>query len=681
MLSNLQRPNRFSFKLLLPLILFTFVPQFPVLHSLCKKGALKKSIFILLFLVPLISLSAEESKTPFSFEIKAPPLILTNVDFALEVAAKDSLGQVIDLFSGKVDIKGVELRAGRDGVIEIPPFVNGKLDLKNAFISESGSRQISISDGQVSAFITVRVMPGILSILPPLIAIILALVIRQVVLSLFAGIYIGAFLLFDYDIFGGIFRALDHFIIKSISETSHIQIIVFSMLFGGMVGVISKNGGTIGIAKLITRYAKTAKQGQISAWAMSFVMFFDDYANVLVRGNLLRPITDQLKISREKLAFIVDAGAATVASIFLISTWIGYEVGLIDQGLKLINWEEDAYSVFLQTIPFRFYPIFTLIFVFLVAYTGRDFGPMLHAERRARTKGEVLRKGSHPATDLTETTASFSNDKPARWFNGLLPILAILVVGLYGLYSTGTQALKEAGVDSYGIGDIISKSDSYSSLLWASFTGCIVAIVLSVGQRILKVVEALDAWFNGLKSMLLAMLILVLAWSIGAVTQELNTAGYLVQILRGTISPQWLPVLTFLIAALVSFATGTSWGTMAIMMPLVIPLAHTLGLDAGLSFANLEIILHGVISSVLAGAVFGDHCSPISDTTILSSMASACDHIDHVRTQLPYAILAAVVGMFVGDIPTAYGLSPWISLPVGTMVMIGILMLIGKKVE
>lgn len=668
--------------MLLPLILFTFVPQFSNSYSLCRKGVLKKSIFILLFfLVPFISLSAEESKTPFSFEIKAPSLILTNVDFALEVVAKDSLGQVIESFSGKVDIRGVEFRAGHDGVIKVPLFVNGKLDLKNAFISESGSHQISISDGQVSTFITVRVMPGILSILPPLIAIILALVIRQVVLSLFAGIYVGAFLLFDYDIIGGIFRALDYFIIKAISETSHIQIIVFSMLFGGMVGVISKNGGTVGIANLITKYAKTAKQGQISAWAMSFVMFFDDYANVLVRGNLLRPITDQLKISREKLSFIVDAGAATVTSIFLISTWIGYEVGLIDQGLKLISWEEDAYSVFLQTIPFRFYPIFTLILVFLIAYTGRDFGPMLHAERRARTKGEVLRAGSHPATDLTETTASFSNDKPARWFNGLLPILAILVVGLYGLYSTGTQALKEAGVDSYGIGDIISKSDSYSSLLWASFMGCIVAIVLSVGQRILKVVEALDAWFNGLKSMLLAMLILVLAWSIGAVTQELNTAGYLVQILRGTIAPQWLPVLTFLIAALVSFATGTSWGTMAIMMPLVIPLAHTLGLDAGLSFANLEIILHGVISSVLAGAVFGDHCSPISDTTILSSMASACDHIDHVRTQLPYAILAAVVGMFVGDIPTAYGLSPWISLPVGTMVMIGILMLIGKKVE
>ncbi|MDL1892702.1 hypothetical protein FBQ87_07405 [Sphingobacteriales bacterium CHB3] len=237
------------------------------------------------------------------------------------------------------------------------------------------------------------------------------------------------------------------------------------------------------------------------------------------------------------------------------------------------------------------------------------------------------------------------------------------------------------GKTSYGIGEIISKSDSYSSLLWASLSGCFVAILLTVSQRIMKLTEAIDAWSNGIKSMLLAMLILILAWSIGAVTEELQTAGYLVQVLRGTIAPHWLPVLVFLIAALISFSTGTSWGTMAIMMPLVIPLGSTLSIDAGLSSTDQIIILHGVISSVLAGAVFGDHCSPISDTTILSSMASACDHIDHVRTQLPYAVLAAVVGMLVGDIPTAYGVSPWISIAVGTVILILVMRFVGKKVE
>jgi Na+/H+ antiporter NhaC len=560
-------------------------------------------------------------------------------------------------------------------------FSEGVAVVEDAWVTASGEVVAQLEAAGVSASASSRAIPGVLSILPPLLAIALALIIRQVVIALFAGIWLGAVLLFDYSVVGGFYRVLDHFLVNALSKTSHVQIIAFSMLFGGMVGVISRNGGTVGIANLITRYAKTPRGVQISAWFMSFVMFFDDYANVLVRGNLMRPITDKLRVSREKLSYIVDAGAATVASLFIISTWIGYEVGLIEQGLRMINSTEDAYAVFLQTIPYRFYPIFTLILVFLIGYTGRDFGPMFAAERRARTTGKVLRDGAQPATDLTETTHGINGDAPARWYNGLVPILTILVVGLYGLYSTGTAALQGEGVTSYGVSDIISKSDSYAALLWASLSGCVMAIVLSVTQRILTLVKAVDAWFNGLKAMLLAMLILVLAWSIGSVTEELNTAGYLVQVLRGTIAPHWLPVLTFLIAALISFSTGTSWGTMAIMMPLVIPLAHTLSIDAGLSGHDYTIILHGVISSVLAGAVFGDHCSPISDTTILSSMACACDHIDHVRTQLPYAVLAAVIGMAVGDIPTAYGLSPWIAIPAGVVLMVGFLYVFGKKVD
>lgn len=636
------------------------------------------SALLLVLLISAVPLRGQEETVPARFEVKVPPLVLTGVNFTLEVTALDSSGSLLSGYDGHPVLSGVMRKTIEGTTGEFPRFVRGVLVVEDAIIQESGTVTVGITEGSAHAVATTRVIPGILSILPPLIAIVLALVLRQVVLSLFTGIWVGAILIFNYDVIGGIFRVLDHFIVGALSETSHVQIIVFSMMFGGMVGVISKNGGTIGIANLITRYATSSRGGQLATWGMAFVMFFDDYANVLVRGNLMRPITDKLRISREKLSFIVDAGAATVTSVFIISTWIGYEVGLIDQGLKSIGSAEDAYSVFLQTIPYRFYPIFTLILVFLVAFLRRDFGPMLAAERRAWVTGKVLRDGAQPAVDLTETTGAADLNKPARWYNGILPILAILAVGLYGLYSTGTAALESAGITDYGVGDIISKSDSYASLLWASFAGCLVAIALSIGQRILKATEAIDAWFNGLKSMLLAMLILVLAWSIGAVTQELNTAGYLVQILRGAIAPHWLPVLTFLIAALMSFATGTSWGTMAIMMPLVIPLADTLSADAQLAAADHMIILHGVISSVLAGAVFGDHCSPISDTTILSSMASACDHIDHVRTQLPYAVLAAVVGMAIGDIPTAFGFSPWASIAIGTAVLVAFLFAFGK---
>ncbi|UCF36535.1 MAG: Na+/H+ antiporter NhaC family protein, partial [Acidobacteriota bacterium] len=526
----------------------------------------------------------------------------------------------------------------------------------------------------------VRIIPGFLSLLPPIMAITLALIFRQVVVALFAGIWLGAVFIFDYQVVGGFFRVLDHFIVNVLTERNQVQIIVFSFLFGGMVGVITQNGGAKGIANLITRYARTARGGQIAAWGMAFFLFFDDYSNVLIRGNLMRPITDRLRISREKLSFIVDAGAATVASIFIISTWIGYEVGLIEQGLRMIGSDQSAYTLFVRTIPYRFYPILTLILVLLIAWTGRDFGPMLHAERRARLEGKVLRDGAEPATDLHEAAPAKGVTVRARWINGFLPVLTILLVGMFGLYSTGVDALEAEGATGYGIGEIISSADSYLALLWASLAGCMVAITLTLSQRLLSLSRTMEAWVQGLKSMMLAMLILILAWALGSVTAELHTADYLVQALRGVLSPFWLPALTFVVAAAVAFSTGTSWATMAIMMPLVIPLANTLGIDSGLGPVDLDRILLGVVSSVLAGAVFGDHCSPISDTTILSSMASACDHIDHVRTQLPYALVAAVVGIVVGDIPTAYGLPPWISIAVGTTALIAFLMFFGKKV-
>lgn len=636
----------------------------------------------LLILLPFPALlRAAEEPFAAAFEIRAPDVVLAGIGFKLEVVALDAQGRPLLEYAGRPALSGVDLLSEDPSRDFEPRFEAGVWTLEEAVVTRSGTVQISVRDRDATAVKTVRAIPGLLSILPPLLAIVLALLLRQVLISLFAGIWLGSVFLFDYDPIGGVFRVADHFVVNALSDPSHVQIVVFSLLFGGMVGVITRNGGTRGIASLITRFATTPRGGQMATWGTSFVLFFDDYANVLVRGNLMRPITDQLRISREKLAFLVDTGAATVASIFLISTWIGYEVGLIEQGLRAIDSPRNAYSLFIETIPYRFYPILALILALLVSVSGRDFGPMLAAERRTRKTGRVLREGAQPVGDLAETALRFGEDKPARWYNGLLPILVVLMVGLAGLYTTGIESLREEGPGPYGLGEIVSNADSYRALLWASLSGCLAAILLSLVQRILSLATALEAWFNGLKSMLLAMIILVLAWSIGAVTEELHTAHYLAQILKGTLSPFWLPALTFLIAAAMSFATGTSWGTMAILMPLVIPLAHNLGLEANLQSVELDTILGGVISSVLAGAVFGDHCSPISDTTILSSMASACDHIDHVRTQLPYAVLAAVVGVLLGDIPTAYGLSPWISIAVGAGVLAAVLYLFGTRVE
>jgi len=487
--------------------------------------------------------------------------------------------------------------------------------------------------------------------------------------------------IYDYNPITALLRLIDKYIINSISDISHIQIIVFTLLFGGVIGLISKSGGTRGIANVITKFARNRKSTMISAWLSGLIIFFDDYANSLIVGNLMRPVTDKMKISREKLSFIVDATAAPVASIFIISSWIGYEVGLIQDGLTMIGSDANAYSTFLETIPFRFYPIAMLFFVFIISYFQRDFGPMYNAERRALVEEKLFNGEENSNTDLDHTSELFGNDDKAKWYNGIIPILIIIIGTLIGLFYTGTNRLQELGISEYGIREIISNSDSYLALLWGSFSACIVAAVMIVSQKIMSLSEIIDAWFVGIRSMLLAVIILTLAWAIGAVTVEMKTADYIISLIGDNISPHFLPVIIFLVAGLASFATGTSWGTMAILMPIVIPLSHSVSGLHDLDAIESTLILQGVISSVLAGCVFGDHCSPISDTTILSSMASGCNHVDHVRTQLPYAVLVAIVCMLLGNIPAAFGLSPYFSLGMIGFVLVAIVFLIGKKTD
>ncbi|MCW9094655.1 MAG: Na+/H+ antiporter NhaC family protein [Ignavibacteriaceae bacterium] len=546
-------------------------------------------------------------------------------------------------------------------------------------IHKSGNFKV-IVEGIAKGETSINIIPGFLSIIPPLLAIALALIFRQVIISLILGIYSGAFFIYGYNPLTAFLRLIDKYIITAVSDVSHTQIIVFTLLFGGVIGLISRSGGTMGIANSLSKLARTKRSGMIATWLSGLIIFFDDYANALVVGNLMRPITDKLKISREKLSFIVDATSAPVASIFIVSSWIGYEVGLIQDGLNAIGSSLNAYSVFLDTIIFRFYPIAMLFFVFLVSITNRDFGSMLKAERRAFKEGKVS-SSSSSINKLTETNELFGNEDKAKWYNGVIPILVLVSITVFGLIFTGIGSLKEQGITEYGIRDIISSSNSYLALLWGSFSACVVAAIMIIVQKILSLRETIDAWFAGIRSMLLAILILTLAWSIGAVTNEMRTADYIISLISETIDPRFLPVIVFVVCGLTSFATGTSWGTMAIIFPIVIPLSAAVTGMNHYSPADTHLILIGVVSSVLAGCVWGDHCSPISDTTILSSMASGCDHIDHVRTQLTYAISVSIVTMLIGDILTAFGLSPYIALLLIAAVLLGIIYLFGRKVD
>ena len=527
---------------------------------------------------------------------------------------------------------------------------------------------------------------GWLSILPALLAIAAALVFRQVIVALFLGVWLGAWIVTGDPLWGwatGLFATIQTYILDALADDDHAAIILFSMMIGGTVGLIQKNGGTAAIVDTVTGWARTAGRGQLATALLGVAVFFDDYANTLIVGGTMRPITDRLRVSREKLAYLVDSTAAPIASLAFVTTWIGYEVGLIGDAVdKLPGYDEAAYSVFLGSIPYSFYPLLALFFVFTVVLTKRDFGPMLAAERRARRSGQLFRPGSSAeAAEAESELLEPPSGAPKRLVNALLPI-AVLVVGvLVGLWITGRAAVLENG-DPLTLKNVIGEANSYAAMMWASLASVVVAVVLSVGQRILTLEQAMEAWFAGMRSMLLAIVILVLAWALSNVNDALGTSAWLIDQLSGSLAPGVVPALVFLLAAATAFATGSSWGTMGILMPLVIPLAWgVLAADGLHTSGEYTHIIYSTVSAVLAGSVWGDHCSPISDTTILSSLASQCDHIDHVRTQLPYALTVGLVALVLGTLPTGFNAPWWLMLPICAAVLWAVVRFVGQPVE
>jgi Na+/H+ antiporter NhaC len=509
------------------------------------------------------------------------------------------------------------------------------------------------------------------SLLPPALSIALALIFRDVLVSLFLGVWLGATMVAGGHVGSGFLRVIDTNVRDALTDPDKVSIILFSMLLGGMVGVMSRSGGTYGVVRVLEPLATTPRRAQIATWLMGVAIFFDDYSNTLIVGNTMRPITDRHLISREKLAFLVDATAAPVACVALVSTWIGYQVSLVDDALVAHGSDLNAFAVFLNSIPFAFYPAFALALTFAVAASGRDLGPMARAEQRAR-QGRLLADSAQPLADYESSGLAPDDDAPRRWFNAALPVLLVVVVTIVGLYITGRASLRADGITDADLSTVIGKSDPFTVLLWASLCGLSLAILLAVGQRILTVRQSLEAMVSGFKSMLMAFVVLTLAWALGQVCSDLHTAGYLKAAIGSQLSPGLLPAAVFLVAAAVSFSTGTSWGTMAILTPLAVPLALSAG---GVQMT----VVPSTVAAILGGSVFGDHCSPISDTTILSSMASGCDHVDHVRTQLPYALLGAVAALLIGYLPEILGdVPPGVNLVVGVAVMAAVVRFLGR---
>lgn len=535
-----------------------------------------------------------------------------------------------------------------------------------------------------------RHIPMWLSVIPPLVAILLALIFREVIISLFIGVWAGSFIAGGmrieslYYFMLSFLEVVQRYVINALNDRGHLSVLVFSLLIGGMVAIISRNGGMAGVVKVFSRYARSPRSAQFITWVLGVAIFFDDYANTLIVGNTMRKVTDQFKVSREKLAYIVDSTAAPVAAVAFITTWIGAELGYIDDGirqLKGFELEMTPYALFIASLKYSFYPVLTLSFMLMLIFLKRDYGLMYKAEIRARTTGEVSPR--MPASeeagleDLNPVKGA-----PLKWHNAAIPVGLVILMTIFGLFDTGMAntyselVANNIYVASQGWGDIwrgtgqllgenssffmkagklIGNSDSYAALLWASLSGVTAAIALTLGARIMRLAETISSLIAGFKAMLPALLILAMAWSLAATTGELHTATFLTFALQDSVNPFVMPMIIFVLAALISFSTGSSWSTMAILYPIAIPttwaICQAQGIEPGLS---LEILLN-VIAVTLAASVVGDHCSPISDTTILSSLASDCNHIDHVRTQLPYAMTVGGVSLAAAGLSTYLG--------------------------
>ncbi len=536
---------------------------------------------------------------------------------------------------------------------------------------------------------------GWLSLLPALIAITLCIITRNVIPSLLLGIFSGVFIINNYNPITALVDTSSKYIVgKGVADSWNAGLLVFCLIIGGMVGVMNKSGGIQAIALQIAKKAKNKVSAQIATTSLGILVFIDDYASCLITGNTMRPITDAQRISREKLSFIVDATAAAISSVIPISTWIAMELGLIQDGLASVGIKANAIVVFFQSIPYRFYVLFLVVFMYATFLMKRDFGSMLKAEIRARKTGEVYAKDSHPMYQEDKDILPDEGVK-GNIFDFLLPIITFIVVTLVGLRYNGQAAMITeetkiissgffnivATVDGqqviYTFRDILGNADSSVVLTWASFIASIEIILQVLIERRMSFTKAIDSWISGVKSMILAVIILALALTLKSVIDEMGTANYIVELTKPILNGSWIPLVVFLTACILSFATGTSWGTMAILMPIAIPLA------AAASNANgvLTTSIIATIGSVLVGAIYGDHCSPISDTTILASTASGSDHIAHVNTQLPYATTVALASGIFGYLPFAIGISVWLSLIIGSAGIILFLYFFAKKLD
>ena len=454
--------------------------------------------------------------------------------------------------------------------------------------------------------------PSWYSILPPIIAIVLAIWTKQVILSLFAGIWMGFTLMNGFNPLAGAAAGVDG-LINVFGDAGDSRVIIFTLLIGSLIATIEHSGGVRGFVHFLEtrRWVHNKLRAQVLAWATGLIIFVESNITLLVAGSVSRPLFDRYRISREKLAYLIDATSAPVCVMIPLNAWGAVIIGLVSS-----TGVENALQVFIASIPYNFYAIVAIILAAVVIWKNLDIGPMKKAEERTQN-GDVLWPGALPMVDISAEQVADDGEIPSAALM-VLPILTMVFMMPVGLYLTGD-------------GNLIEGSGSVS-VLWAVIAAILVCWIMIIGNGGSSINDLMRIFMKGAGSLLPIATILLFALALGDVAQALGTGVYVAGVVGDTIPGPFLAPLIFIVSAFIAFSVGSSWGTFAIMIPIAIPIATTLGYPVPL-----------FLGAAISGAIFGDHASPISDTTVVASMASATDHIDHVRTQLPYALLAAAI--------------------------------------
>ena len=475
------------------------------------------------------------------------------------------------------------------------------------------------------------------SLFPPLIAIILAIKTRQVFVSLLFGIWLGWIILSGGNFLTGTVATVQA-LVDVFKDPGNTRTIMFSSLIGALIAFIQRSGGVSGFIVYINRILESFERRKIGkkrvvvqmlAWLTGTLIFVESSINVLTVGSIFRPIFDKLNIPREKLAYIADSISAPTCILIPLNAWGAYIMGLIAaQGF------DNPFSVMLGAFPFNFYPMLAMALVVTVILSKKDFGPMKKAEERAIKEGKVIRDGATPMISSDIIAMEQKEGTPARARNMIVPIFTMVAMMPLMLVATGWGQVENIDqmVWYEQIFTALGQGSGSASVLYSVLTAIFVGGILYSVQGIFNFKEIIDLIFKGISGLIPLALLMMLAFAIGTVCRELGTGVYVAELSKEWLSPNFVPVIVFIVACFIAFSTGTSWGTFAIMIAIGIPMAQALD-------ANIYL----TVAAALGGGVFGDHCSPISDTTIISSMASASDHIDHVKTQLPYALFAGTI--------------------------------------